>query len=502
MLLPIFLLIFVIVAGAQTHECNKRWYDQDSFVCVCNYTVCDEPEQLGDFSDDKAIIYSTSKSSDRLKRTEHAFKSSSAGRTLLVVDPTTRYQRIFGFGGAVTDSVADIWKTYNPLLPKQYFGKSGIGYGIVRVPIASCDFSKSGYSYLEDDQDFELKSISFNDGIKVFIELNCLKQYFVFANETSYKAPKFIASPWSAPGWMKENGQMKGGAALRGSFNGIYYLTYARYLQKFFIHYYSEGIKFFGMTIQNEPSTGQDPNYNFQTIDFAKVRLRPIFNTHPATKDLALIGHDDDRTYVFDAAKKTELAIHWYSNKDDHSVLSAVHRLFPDRFILATEANIPLLGSWNYAQRYAHDIIQDLNNFVVGWTDWNLVGNFLDSPIIVNQTLKSYPYAEYSDFYKQPMFYALAHFSMFVVPDSVRIKSTDTKYLPDELDSVAFKTPDGNLVLVVLNKDDQKTFELAIGEEQVTNQFIHLTLEPKSIKTVIWKRKSQINRTQKLKSDF
>jgi O-glycosyl hydrolase len=73
---------------------------------------------------------------------------------------------------------------------------------------------------------------------------------------------------------MKENGRMKGGAKLRGDFNGIYYLTYARYLQNFFIHYYSQGIKFFAMTIQNEPSTGRNPNYSFQTMDMSSEMQR------------------------------------------------------------------------------------------------------------------------------------------------------------------------------------------------------------------------------------
>lgn len=53
-----------------------------------------------------------------------------------------------------------------------------------------------------------------------------------------------------------------------------------------------------------------------------------------------------------------------------------------------------------------------MNHWVTGWTDWNIaldmkggpnwVKNFVDSPIIVN--------AAKDEFYKQPMFYAMAHF--------------------------------------------------------------------------------------------
>ncbi|CAG9791614.1 unnamed protein product [Diatraea saccharalis] len=74
---------------------------------------------------------------------------------------------------------------------------------------------------------------------------------------------------------------------------------------------------------------------------------------------------------------------------------------------------------------------QDLNHNVVGWIDWNLclnsqggpnwVDNFVDSPVIV--------FPEKKEFVKQPMYYALGHFSKFLPRGSQRIKVTE-KYLP------------------------------------------------------------------------
>jgi glucosylceramidase len=46
----------------------------------------------------------------------------------------------------------------------------------------------------------------------------------------------------------------------------------------------------------------------------------------------------------------------------------------------------------------------------------NWVNNFADAPIIVNKNAYEY--------YKQTFFYALRHFSKFLVPDSVRIPFT------------------------------------------------------------------------------
>lgn len=56
------------------------------------------------------------------------------------------------------------------------------------------------------------------------------------------------------------------------------------------------------------------------------------------------------------------------------------------------------MGSWNRAELYAKAIIEDLNNMVAGWIDWNLaldeqggpnyVKNYVSAPIIVNDTSK------------------------------------------------------------------------------------------------------------------
>lgn len=67
----------------------------------------------------------------------------------------------------------------------------------------------------------------------------------------------------------------------------------------------------------------------------------------------------------------------------------------------------------------------------------------VDSTIIVNATN--------GEFYKQPMFYALAHFSKFVIPHSVRIgikrSQTDTN-----VQLLGFKRPDGATVIIIYNR--------------------------------------------------
>lgn len=71
----------------------------------------------------------------------------------------------------------------------------------------------------------------------------------------------------------------------------------------------------------------------------------------------------------------------------------------------------------------------------------NWIQNEVDGPIIVNTTS--------DEFYKQPMFYALGHFSKFIVTDSVRVDASTTD---DDLDVVGFLRPDGLVAVVILNR--------------------------------------------------
>jgi glucosylceramidase len=96
--------------------------------------------------------------------------------------------------------------------------------------------------------------------------------------------------------------------------------------------------------------------------------------------------------------------------------------------------------------------LQVLNYRVQGWIDWNMAldltggpnwaNNFVDSPIIVNATA--------NEFYKQPMFYVLGHFSKFIIRDSIRIL---TSVKPSGvIEAVAVKTPQDTTVVVLLNR--------------------------------------------------
>lgn len=92
-----------------------------------------------------------------------------------------------------------------------------------------------------------------------------------------------------------------------------------------------------------------------------------------------------------------------------------------------------------------------MNHWVSGWTDWNMAldvtggptytENYCDAAVIVNATGQ--------EFYKQPMFYAIGHFSKFVPENSRRIGVGGFHH---QVPVTAFKRPDDGIVVVILNK--------------------------------------------------
>jgi O-glycosyl hydrolase len=99
--------------------------------------------------------------------------------------------------------------------------------------------------------------------------------------------------------------------------------------------------------------------------------------------------------------------------------------------------------------------LQILNYDVVGFIDWCLclnpqggpawTENYVDSAVIV--------FAEKQEFLKQPMFYALGHFSKFIPRGSRRIDVAQQRLLLySGVDHVAFVTPRNTIVVVLYNE--------------------------------------------------
>ncbi|XP_033106279.1 lysosomal acid glucosylceramidase-like [Anneissia japonica] len=516
-------LFTILLCTDQVHgtDCKKKDFSESSFVCECTANYCDDIDQDFDALPGQYIAYTSTKDELRLNRTTSKLvpDTDESGDLRLTINRTARYQKVLGFGGAFTDSatinIMKLSESVQEHVLNSYFSKNGIEYNMGRIPMASCDFSTRNYSYDDVPGDFNLTNFAL-----AMEDLTYKIPIIKRAEAVASRPIKLFGSPWGPPFWMKTNQDMTGGAPLYGEPGGKYYKTWALYFARFIEEYAKKDVTIWGLTGENEPTAGEVERYLWQCLyfnasmqrDFIKLDLGPQL-AKSGFSDVKLMILDDQRfllpgwaeTVLSDeeaAQYVSGIAVHWYY--DDlfpASVLTQTHELFPDYFMLGTEAcegYLPLdraviLGSWERGEAYSKDIIEDMNNFVAGWVDWNLVldmeggpnwvSNFVDAPIIAD--------LENDVIYKQPMFYHLAHLSKFVEPDSVRIgvttKCTATSGC-NKFDSIAFELPDesGRVAVVVSNRNNKQA-DIKICETEVG--CIRTTVASRSIQTFIYTNK-------------
>ncbi|KAE8897268.1 hypothetical protein PF005_g6480 [Phytophthora fragariae] len=525
---PFGYVLALQAASAATNNCtswSERYQTDLEGVCVCSEATCDTIYNGHLYlSGNEAGVFSTSKAGDRLTFSTVEMETTTNDAADLVIDTTTTYQSIIGFGGAFTDASAiNVYLLDSGLqdvLVDAYFGDDGLQYTLGRIPIGSTDFSLTIYSYNDVEGDLAMENFS--------IEMDKAKKipFIQRAMSASSRGMQLFASSWAPPAWMTtENSTIN--CAVKGYPGGEYWEALALYYSKFVSAYEDEGIAIWAMTTQNEP-TEQFSFKNWQSLrfnvtterDFIKRDLGPMMKkNHP---DLKIIMMDDQKDLLLDwdatlldedsAQYVSGAGVHWYKDLDflidtagNFDDLETFHKSYPDVFILATEACEGYLldgivtgagpklqnptYAWQRAQIYARDIIGDLSHYASGWTDWNLVlnttggptwiDNLVDSPILIDEEGGA-------EFYKQPMFYAMGHFSKFLPPDSVRVALTTSSSASSTLssvDSVAFLTPDNQVVLILSNRDSAAhNITLSLSSQQLSTS---LTLEALSIKTIV-----------------
>ncbi|TRY85597.1 hypothetical protein DNTS_010171 [Danionella cerebrum] len=505
--------VIASVRGGSQGDCQALNFGYGSIVCVCNATYCDSagPIELPDPG--QFLSYVSDKAGRRLVQSKGNIQRNSTGTGLrITLNPVQKYQRIKGFGGAMTDAAAMNILSLSPgaqdQLLRQYFSPYGIEYRIVRVPMASCDFSTRLYTYADSPGDYSLQNFTLSEE-DVRMKIPLLQRAQALSAQSLY----LFGSAWSAPAWLKTNGALTGKGSLKGKPGGKEHKTWAQYYIRFLEEYGKYNLSFWALTTGNEPTAGQMTNYSFQALGFTPETQRDwvALDLGPALhssvfSETRLIILDDNRPLLpywakvvlsdISAARFIHgIGVHWYFDQfaPPDITLTSTHHLFPEYFLLATEACSgwsPMdpgvrLGSWDRAEDYAHDIIQDLNNYVTGWVDWNLalnreggpnwVRNFVDSPIIVDPSKDV--------FYKQPTFYAMAHFSKFLWEESQRVGLSISQNT--RLEISAFVRPDASVVLIILNRSKEEV-EFEVWDQVLG--FLPGRAPARSILTLLWNR--------------
>ncbi len=423
------------------------------------------------------------------KQTTVLTYSNSAGNNATIkVDTTQSFQTIDGFGFTLTGGSAYVMNrldlaTKNKLLA-ELFGNdsSSVGISYLRISIGASDMDDNVFSY--DDMpagqtDINLAHFSLSNSETDLIPL--LKN-IVAINPNI----KIIATPWSAPVWMKDSSTTIGSSLQPGYF-GVYAAYFVKYIQAM----QANGITINAVTPQNEPlNPNNNPSMYMTAADqaaFIKTALGPAFKTAGLTTKIITYDHNCDApnypiTVLTDADAQPYIdgsAFHLYAG--DISALSIVHNAFPGKNIYFTEQYTSATANFD------GDLKWHVKNVIIGSTrnwsrnalEWNLATDENFGPHTNGgcTTCKG-AITVGSSVTRNVSYYIVAHASKFVTPGSVRIASNIT----GSLYNVAFKRPDGKKVLIVENDGDNSTvFTIAFAGKKVT-----ATLDGGAVATYVW----------------
>lgn len=414
----------------------------------------------------------------------------SASNATITVDSTQTFQTIDGFGYTLTSGSATLINalptTTKTALLRELFSNdaNGIGVSYLRIAIGASDLSATVYSY--DDMpsgqtDPTLTNFSLAPDMTQMIPL--LKQ-ILLVNPTI----KILATPWSAPAWMKDNGSMS-----NGTLQTQYYGAFAAYFVKYIQQMQAQGIPIDAVTPQNEPlNPYNNPSMVLsaqQETDFIKNNLGPAFQSAGLSTKIIAYDHNCDRTdyplaVLSDATARSFVngsAFHLYAG--DISALSQVHNAYPDKQVYFTEQYTASTGD------FSGDLKWHVKNVVIGSTrnwsrvalEWNLANDPAFGPHTPGgcTTCKGALTIDNPLVLRNVGYYIIAHASKAVPPGSVRIGSSTSN---GNLQNVAFKTPAGKKVLLVEN-DGSTAVAFNIGFH---GKWIATSLAGGAVGTYVW----------------
>jgi glucosylceramidase len=389
--------------------------------------------------------------------------SSATGQFVINVDETQQFQTMVGFGASMTESSAWLLATRlaasarADVMAQLFSPVDGIGLSFLRHPIGASDFSLSHYSY--DDVPYGESDY----GLTRFSAARDDAYVFPALREALRLNPRLtvMASPWSAPGWMKTSGTMVGGALQPAAYN-----AFASYLVKSVQAMESRGVPVAAITLQNEPRyvPADYPGMYMGADEQAALigsYVGPAFAAAGLTTQvLAWDQNWSEPEYPLavlqdpGAARYTSgVAYHCYAG--DPAVMSSLHDAHPLLGIFVTECST---GAWAVTPfstalyENMRVLIRSTRNWAQAVVRWNIALDEDGGPhtggcttcsglLTINRATGAVQ--------RNADFYALGHLSKFVVPGARRIVSST--YESQGIETVAFINPDGSHTLVVWN---------------------------------------------------
>lgn len=470
--------------------------------------------------------------------TDESAEPRAVEMEVINIYPQVAYQTIEGFGGAMTEAagyaLSQLSEEERKAAVDAYFGEGGIGSNMIRTHIDSCDFSLDMYQAVADvtaDPDFATFTL---DRDRKYI-IPAIKD----AMAASDRPISVLLSPWSPPAEWKYPSQMlknmgkpedlrkmfppelsdteikaanpmvahmlnalenltdDGTRCFGGHLKPEYYPAWAKYMTKYIEGYLAEGIPVKWVSIQNEALAATPWDSCQWTAEEEKIFLRD--HLYPAMKEAGIADKvgiyiwDHNKERIFERACDTidevtdpmidGVAFHWYSG-DHFDAVQMTRDAFPGKRLMFTEGCCEYSNSADqtelvYGQRYAHDMIGNLNAGMNVFFDWNMyldekggpnhVGNYCGAPVMLDGK---------GGFEKKVSYHYIGHFSKYIQPGAVRIGHS--KYT-DKLEVTAARNPDGTIAVVILNRGKK---ELR-ANVRICGKLARLVIAPRSISTGI-----------------
>ncbi|MCH5225464.1 MAG: glucosylceramidase [Muribaculaceae bacterium] len=425
------------------------------------------------------------------------FETSTSGSVsgTITLLPQTKYQDIDGFGFGITGSTcynlmkmsADDRKA---LLTDVFSPTLGYGCSYVRVPIGCSDFSLREYTCCD------------TPGIENFALTDEETKYIIPVMQEILKINpdvKIISTPWTAPLWMKNNGQWTG-----GNLKSENYDDYALYFVKWIQAMKANGIPIHAVTPQNEPlnwgnSASMYMSWTEQR-DFIKKALGPKLRSE--CPEVKLYAYDHNYNYD-NKSEEQHYPLKIYQDKEagqyvagaayhnyggDASEMTYIHDQAPEKELLFTEWTA---GAWSSPGVGMEAITTDswpiiyavMFNWGRGAIVWNLLldsdngpnrpGGCVNGNGAIDVAKSDFKSLTYNSFY-----YVICAASAAVGPDSKRIGTTGTI---NKIDCIAFENGDGYSTMLRNTSSEEKKIRIKEG-----NRSFVATVPANSIATYRW----------------
>lgn len=462
-------------------------------------------------------VYETTGTKSKLmeRQTDLTFNNvdENSVNAKITIDDKDKRQSVQGFGAAITHASADVLlglseEERDEILNVLFSADKGAGYDFIRIPIGSSDYVgkidgvQKHFTYddmPEGQTDEKLENFKIDPDKKTIIPI--IKKIKEINPDL-----KIVASPWSAPAWMKTSGHL-----FRGSLIEEYEDVYAEYLSKYLKAYKEEGIDISYITLENEPLLDNRDYPVMQMDEYQEARVVKalgkklkgnikdtqilIYDFNYSSSRSADVAEGYIKTILSDkdAAKHVGgVAFHGYENEgleDFAPGFDFVNGL--DKMSLITEIaegkwSMDFAGNLSYSA--ANMVIGPLNHYCSGTIYWNSVLNDDGTPVLGGgeNSLGIVSVSKDKNYTLSGAYYSMTHLSKF-------LESTDgddsivlgTQSESPNIIATTIKQKNGKIVTAMVNISDKfpETIDVVYKDSSIT-----YTIQPQSIVSFVWEK--------------